>query len=112
MARKSVADRRLPGEMSRLGQFMAMRRIKPKTLAEIANISRQQLLRLRCGRATPSLETMLAIRTACAAILSRRVYVAELFNIGEDDVLGAITFLTDAMVRREQRRRKSTTEIR
>jgi hypothetical protein len=40
--------------------------------------------------------TMLDLRTAMSAVLCRRVYVSELFAMGEDDVLGAIAFLSDA----------------
>jgi transcriptional regulator with XRE-family HTH domain len=89
--------------VSRFGRFMNMNGITTMQLAEISGVSRQHIYRLRYDRMEPTRTTMLDLRTAMSAILCRRVYVSEIFAIGEDDVLGAIAFLSDAMLRVERK---------
>ena len=84
--------------LSRFGRFMNTRGIKSKALAEIAGVSRQHVYRLRYGLMEPTLSMVADLRVACSVLLGRRVYASELFCIGEDDVLGAIAFLSDAML--------------
>lgn len=55
--------------------------IRPAALAREAGVSRQQLLRIRSGRANVRMKTALRIRDACGRLISRTVSIAEVFEV-------------------------------
>ena len=59
--------------------------IKPRQLARVAYISRQQLTRLRTGEDDPTRHTMVRLAMACTLILHRKrkssVGLEELFDL-------------------------------
>jgi len=69
-------------QATRLEWFIRTRGLKPAHVAEEAGITRQQLLRLRKGKARPTSETIASVRRACARLLRKRVSVHDLFDIG------------------------------
>jgi DNA-binding phage protein len=50
-------------------------------VAKTGVCSRQHLFRLRRGRCNPRLQTMKALKTACASLLGWKVTVADLFEV-------------------------------
>ena len=73
--------------VTKLEGFLDSTGIKPKALATRASISRQHLLRLRKGRAEPTRDVMVTLTLAASSILRRRVFIAELFDLGESETL-------------------------
>ena len=68
--------------MTRLEAFMKANKISPAALAREANISRQQLFRIRKGRTKDmSMLTALRIRDACGRLLFRFVRISEVFEV-------------------------------
>jgi DNA-binding phage protein len=61
---------------------MRTRGLKPRHVAQEAEISRQQLLRLRKGTAHPTSDTMARVRRACSRLTRKRVSIHDLFDIG------------------------------
>lgn len=69
--------------MTRLETFRRANGIKPVRLARETHASRAYLVRVRYGRIEPTRPKMLAIRDACSRILGRRVYLSEVFDLGD-----------------------------
>jgi DNA-binding XRE family transcriptional regulator len=66
-----------------LERFLKKNKLQPTKVAREANVSRQQLARIRKGDADPGIWTAMRIRDACARLLFRFVSIDEL--IGPDD---------------------------
>lgn len=54
-------------------------------IADAANVSRRYIYQLRHGAHEPTLGVMVRIARACSILLDRRVRVAELFDLGDDE---------------------------
>jgi len=70
-----------PPSRSRLDHFLHGNQLKPSHVARIAGCSRQQLLRLRRGRAAARITTAVQLAAACTRLLGRSVTLAELFDV-------------------------------
>jgi len=68
--------------MTRLERFILRNGIVRRQLALQAGVCRQQLQRLRYGRAEAKRSTMVKLARACGRILGRKVEVTELFDLG------------------------------
>jgi len=73
--------------VTRLHRFIEEGRIKPSALAARAGISRQRLLKLMKGAAEPTRDVMVSLTLAAGQFLRRRVFIAELFELGESEML-------------------------
>src|SRR5436305_5180184 len=71
--------------MTRLEHFIRESRLKRRALAARAGITRQYLLRLRKGTAEPTRPLMVALALAASEMLSRRVFVVEMFELSESE---------------------------
>jgi len=67
--------------MTRLERFMRANKIKPQKLAREAGISRQQLARIRTGKADLRIMTALRIRDACGRLISRQISISDIFEV-------------------------------
>lgn len=78
-----MARNRLPqrSDGTRLDTFMEANKLRPTNVAREAGISRQHLLRIRSGKADPTILTAMRIRDACGRLLLRPVLIAELFSV-------------------------------
>jgi transcriptional regulator with XRE-family HTH domain len=63
-----------------LERFIRKNKLTLLDVAYEANISRQQLLRIRKGDADPTFRVALRIRDACSRLLGRFVSIDELFG--------------------------------
>ena len=72
-------------DLTKLGLFIIVNRLRPKNVADHAGISRNYLAKLRYGRAEPTRLVMIAIAAACTFLLRRRVTVSELFDLEDKD---------------------------
>lgn len=70
--------------VTRLESFLHQNGIRPLHLATCAGVSRQQLQRLRYGRAEARRPTIVKLARACGLLLRRKVGVSELFDLGEE----------------------------
>jgi DNA-binding Xre family transcriptional regulator len=77
----SRTDSILSLAMTKLEEFLKANDVKPARLAREAGISRQQLLRIRFGKAEVKMKTALRIRDACGRLTSRRVNLGEIFDL-------------------------------
>jgi hypothetical protein len=66
---------------------MGVYEIRSAGLVEASGVSRQHIYRLRYGLMDPTRQMMVNLRHACETVLRRRVYLSEMFELGEDDVL-------------------------
>jgi transcriptional regulator with XRE-family HTH domain len=73
------------GHSTRLEIFLEECGVKLSAFARHAGLSRTQLLRLRRGDSEPSRATMVALAGTASAMLSRPVYIVELFELGAAD---------------------------
>jgi transcriptional regulator with XRE-family HTH domain len=73
--------------MTRLEEFIQTSGFMPTVLAKLAGISRQHLSRLRKGTAEPSRAVMVKLALAAGEMLRRRVFVVEMFDLGESEQL-------------------------
>jgi transcriptional regulator with XRE-family HTH domain len=73
------------GVMTRLAAILKGNGVKPSHLARDAGVSRQHLLRLRCGTVDPTLHMMVILATAARRILGRKVSVGEMFDLGDGE---------------------------
>lgn len=73
--------------LSRLGRFMNVHHLKPMRLAAASGVSRQHIYRLRYGLMDGTVTVMLKLRDGCAFMLTRRVLLSEICDLGEDDIL-------------------------
>ena len=71
---------RKPKAATMLERFIRKNELKPVHVAYEANVSRQQLLRIRRGDADPSFWTAVRIRDACGRLLGRFVSIDQLFG--------------------------------
>jgi predicted transcriptional regulator len=78
--------------LSRLGLFLKVHGVTNLRLAEFTGVSRQHLYRLRHGQMDATLDMMRRLRDGCTAILGRRVWMSEIFDVSEDDVLLLLAF--------------------
>ena len=83
-----------PPAATTLERFLRKNKLKPLNVAREANVSRQQLLRIRQGKADPGIWTAMRIRDACGRLLLRFVSI--------DELIGR----SDPQMRRLRRRRK------
>jgi transcriptional regulator with XRE-family HTH domain len=60
---------------------MRANKLKPAEVAREANVSRQQLARIRAGTSEPGILTAMRIRDACGRLLLRYVRIAEVFEV-------------------------------
>jgi len=72
---------RMVSELTKLGMFILLNRLRPTDVAREAGINRQYLGRLRFGEAEPTRPVMVKIARACTLRLRRPVTVAELFDL-------------------------------
>ncbi len=72
---------------TRLGRFMDIHHVKASQLQLASCVSRQHIYRLRYGLMDPTMSVMLRLRDGCIALLDRRVWLSELFDCQEDDLL-------------------------
>lgn len=70
-------------ELTKLGMFILVNRLRPCDVTLEAGIARQYLGRLRYGEAEATRPMMIQIAGACSRLLRRRVTVAEVFDLGE-----------------------------
>jgi predicted transcriptional regulator len=70
-------------DLSRLGQFMAARKIGTCNLAYRAGVSTGYVAALKYGRCDPTLHMMRKIIDAIRGMVGRRVEFGELFDLGE-----------------------------
>lgn len=70
--------------MTRLATFLAANNLRPVRVARESGVSRQQLLKLRKGLASPRINTGVRLTFACGRLLKRRVALDELFDVGEE----------------------------
>ena len=73
------------GRATRLEICLEEWRVKLSAFARHAGLSRTQLLRLRRGDSEPSRATMVALAETASAMLSRPVYIVELFELSPAD---------------------------
>lgn len=66
---------------TRLETFLLNHNLRAIDIANTGACSRQHLFRLRAGECNARLQTMRAIKAACATLLGSRVTVAELFEV-------------------------------
>ena len=66
---------------SKLDEFFGANKLKPSRVAREAGCSRQHLLRLRKGMASPTVTMAVRLVLACTRMLGRDVALAELFEI-------------------------------
>src|SRR6059058_5578452 len=71
--------------MTRLEAFLEDSGLMPSALAARAGISRQHLSRLRNGTAEPSRAVMVKLALAASEMLSRRVFMVEMFELSESE---------------------------
>ena len=85
--RKPPREHRSRYPLTRLGRFMKLYRVRSTDLWSVSRVSRQHIYRLRHGLMDPTLRVMVRVRDGCIAILGRRVWLSELFDVQEDDLL-------------------------
>jgi hypothetical protein len=64
-----------------LEAFLLKHNLRPIDVANTGACSRQHLFRLRAGECNARLQTMRAIKNACATLLGSAVSVADLFEV-------------------------------
>lgn len=67
--------------MTRLETFLRTNQLKPARVAREADLSRQQLLRIRMGQQATKVTTAVRIKDACSRLLHRQVALAEVLEI-------------------------------
>lgn len=77
--------------LSRFGRFMNVHHIVTARLADVSGVSRQHIYRLRYGLLDATVVMMLRLRDGCRLILRRRIFLSEIYDIGEDDILLRLT---------------------
>lgn len=74
-------------QATKLARFMTENKLKPLRLAREAGMSRQQLVRIRTGAASPRMSTATCIRDTCGRLLRRAVSFDELFDDSDPQAL-------------------------
>ncbi len=74
---------RTVSELTKLGLFIVVNRLRPSDVADYAGISRQYLGKLRFREAEATRPMMIRIADACTVLLRRTVTVPELFDLGD-----------------------------
>ena len=74
---------RMVSDLTRLGLFIVVNRLRPVDVARCAVVTPQYLRRLRFGQADPTRHTMARLTMACSLLLRRTVRPDELFDLTE-----------------------------
>lgn len=72
---------RMVSELTKLGLFILVNRLRPSDVARDAGITRQYLGRLRFGEAEATRPMMIRVARACSQLLRRPVSVEEVFDL-------------------------------